>query len=277
VSDPGGWQPTCSAGPNQAVDRQLRPRQRVVSADLVVLVVVAVAHRRLGPSSLATTSTTCRALPSSAVHAHCWSRPRTTTRLPLHRDSAACSAWSRQTITVKNDGSCSRRPDTATRNLVRAIPPSVERTSGSSVRLPAKLTLASVMVLPPVAWPGGLPCPWNRGTVDTVACRESTRGKRRSQRSRPCDQVAGHGRLGCRVGWWGACGWGSGMPAPSGQIPPPWAWWENEAPAARAARSSSQAQPVRLSTSCRCGVGMRSAGRWNSAPEGLCGRTTVRT
>src|SRR5215211_7007691 len=28
---------------------------------------------------------------------------------------------------------------------------------------------------------------------------------------------------------------------PSGQIPPPWAWWENEAPAARAACSSSQA------------------------------------
>src|SRR4029450_3531217 len=37
-------------------------------------------------------------------------------------------------------------------------------TSRSSVRLPAKLTLASVMVWPlPVAWPGGLPCPWNRG------------------------------------------------------------------------------------------------------------------
>src|SRR5512132_3286198 len=36
-----------------------------------------------------------------------------------------------------------------------------------------------------VAWPGGLSCPWNRGTVDTVACRESTRGKRQSQRSRP--------------------------------------------------------------------------------------------
>ena len=31
------------------------------------------------------------------------------------------------------------------------------------------------------------------------------------------------------------------MPAPSGQIPPPRAWWENEAPAARAACSSSQA------------------------------------
>jgi hypothetical protein len=35
----------------------------------VVLVVVAVAQRRLGPSSSATTSTTERALPSSAVQA----------------------------------------------------------------------------------------------------------------------------------------------------------------------------------------------------------------
>jgi hypothetical protein len=43
-------------------------------------------------------------------------------------------------------------------------------------------------------------------------------------------------------------GLGLGMPAASGQIPPPWAWWENEAPGARAAYSSSQAQPVRLST-----------------------------
>src|SRR5512133_253811 len=69
------------------------------------------------------------------------------------------------------------------------------------------------MVLPlPGAWPGGLPCPWNRGTVDTVACRESTRGKRQSQRSRPWIKIAGCGRLRCRVGWWGACGWGSGMP-----------------------------------------------------------------
>jgi hypothetical protein len=28
---------------------------------------------------------------------------------------------------------------------------------------------------------------------------------------------------------------------PSGQIPPPWAWWENEAPATRAACGPSQA------------------------------------
>jgi hypothetical protein len=70
----------------------------------------------------------------------------TTTRLPLASDSATCSAWSRHT--VKNDGSCSRRPDTATRNLARAMPLSVQRTSGWSVRLPAKLTLASVMAHP---------------------------------------------------------------------------------------------------------------------------------
>jgi hypothetical protein len=38
------------------------------------------------PSSSATTSTTERALPSSAVQLRCWSRPTTTTRLPLARD-----------------------------------------------------------------------------------------------------------------------------------------------------------------------------------------------
>ena len=54
----------------------------------------------------------------------------TTTRLPLDRDSTDCSAWSRQTITVKNDASCSRRPLTATRNIARAMPLSVCRSSG---------------------------------------------------------------------------------------------------------------------------------------------------
>jgi hypothetical protein len=146
--------------------------------------------------------------------------------------------------------------------------------SGPAPASPAR----TAACLSPGAWPGGLPCPWTRGTVDTVACHQATRGKRWSQRSRPVlDQVAEWARLGCRLGWWGACGLWSGMPAPSGQIPPPWAWWENEAPTTRAACSSSQAQPVRLSTSCKCGVGMRWAGRWNSAPEGLWGRTTVRT
>jgi hypothetical protein len=50
---------------------------------LAILVVIAVDHRKLGPSSSATTSTTERALPSSAVQLRCRSRPTTTTRRPL--------------------------------------------------------------------------------------------------------------------------------------------------------------------------------------------------
>jgi hypothetical protein len=49
----------------------------------------------------------------------------TTTRLPFDRDSAACSACSRHAITVNNDGSCSRRLGTATRNTALAMPASV--------------------------------------------------------------------------------------------------------------------------------------------------------
>jgi hypothetical protein len=57
------------------------------------------------------------------------------------------------------------------------------------------------MVLASDVWPGGLPCPCTRGTVDTVACRKAARGKRPSQRSRPCSRIAGRSRLRCRVGW----------------------------------------------------------------------------
>jgi hypothetical protein len=55
-------------------------RDRYSLALLVARTGVAVAHRRLGPSSSAATSTVERALPSSAVPARCWSRS-TTTRL----------------------------------------------------------------------------------------------------------------------------------------------------------------------------------------------------
>src|SRR5512133_1625925 len=80
----------------------------------------------------------------------------------------------------------------------------------------------------PALGPGGRWTPWHaeRTSGASGGANEVGHGSRL-----PAD-----GRLGCRVGWWGACGWGSGMPAPSGQIPPPWAWWENEAPATRAAR-----------------------------------------
>jgi hypothetical protein len=72
----------------------------------------------------------------------------------------------------------------------------------------------------------------------------------------------------------GACGWRSGMPPPSGQIPPPWAWWEIEAPAARAvlARprlSRSVFRPHEATVS--------RAGRWNSAPRSCGAARPVRT
>jgi hypothetical protein len=65
----------------------------------------------------------------------------------------------------------------------------------------------------PVAWPGGLPWPWNRGTVDAVACQQAARGKRQSQRSRPWIRPAGH--RSARVPGWlvGRLRLGSGMPS----------------------------------------------------------------
>jgi hypothetical protein len=62
------------------------------------------------------------------------------------------------------------------------------------------------------AWPSGLLCPWTRGTVDTVACRETAVGKRWSQRSWAIHEVR-RPRPAQVPGWLvGACGWGSGMP-----------------------------------------------------------------
>jgi hypothetical protein len=105
----------------------------------------------------------------------------------------------------------------------------VEAAGHSAAELqPVLLELPHACLL--IAWPGGLPCPWNRGTVDSVACRESPRGKRWSQRSRP-DWI--NRRLWpARVpGWLAAlAAGGRACQEPSGQIPPPWAWWENEAP-----------------------------------------------
>jgi hypothetical protein len=89
--------------------------------------------------------------------------------------------------------------------------------------------------------PGRAVCPalGTGGTVDTVACRKAARGKRQSQRSRP-DWInrrpwAGSG-AGLVGGVLAAGGWA--CQEPSGQIPPPWAWWENEAPTARGTAGS---------------------------------------
>jgi hypothetical protein len=142
---------------------------------------------------------------------------------------------------------------TATRNLARAMPPSVERTSGWSVRLPAKLRAASVMVCHSCCLAGRC-CPAlaTRGTVDGVACQQAARVSGRANE-------VGHGS-GLRAGSARVPGWsagrlrlGSAMPAPSGQILHPGRSGRTRLQPARAARSSFQPPPVRLSTSWRCG------------------------
>jgi hypothetical protein len=71
----------------------------------VVLVVVAVAPPQARPQLLGQHVEDLAGAAILSVQLRCWSRPTTTTRLPLASDSAACSAWSRHTITVNNDAS----------------------------------------------------------------------------------------------------------------------------------------------------------------------------
>ena len=92
------------------------------------------------------------------------------------------------------------------------------------------------------AWPVGLPCPWTRGTVATVACRKSTRGKRYSQRSRPSGQARRPWRA--RVPGWLVgrlrLGVGHAIYRPARSLHPG-RGGRTRLPTTRAARSSSQA------------------------------------
>ena len=89
----------------------------------------------------------------------------------------------------------------------------------------AKLTLASVMLLP--SWDclaGRSALPLDPGDGGHRGMPPGHQGQAAEPtKSARLDQIAEWARLGCRVGWWSACGWGSGMLAPSGQLPPPWA------------------------------------------------------
>src|SRR5215216_4836478 len=62
---------------------------------------LAVAHFREAPTSSASSSVTDRLSPSGVSQLRWRSRPVTMTRSPLERDSARCSAWPRQTLTLK--------------------------------------------------------------------------------------------------------------------------------------------------------------------------------
>jgi hypothetical protein len=60
----------------------------------------------------------------------------------------------------------------------------------------------------PDAWPGGLPCPWNRGRwTPWHAARPPGASGGANEVGPVLDQAVEWARLGCRVGWWGACGW----------------------------------------------------------------------
>jgi hypothetical protein len=101
--------------------------------------------------------------PVPAVQVRCWSRPITMARLPLARDRAACSACSRHTTTVKNDGSSSRQPTPPPGTWPgRSLPPCAAARVVGEVAGEAQGCLGHGVPLP-VAWPGGLPCPWTPG------------------------------------------------------------------------------------------------------------------
>src|SRR5574341_1276300 len=108
---------------------------------------LAVANFRLGATSSASTSVTERFSPSGVSQERVRRRPTTTARLPLVRDSATFSAICRQTLIRKNDVSPSfqlspsrTRGVTASLKLATAAPLGVNRSSGSSVRLPTRIT-----------------------------------------------------------------------------------------------------------------------------------------
>jgi hypothetical protein len=96
--------------PGRPGDRWIRSASvlgRYASPRLMALAGVAVAHRRLGPSSSAMTSTVERALPSSAVQAAAGADPRP-------RPGCPCSATRQGAVALRRGGtrwSCELRPD----------------------------------------------------------------------------------------------------------------------------------------------------------------------
>ena len=151
------------------------------------------------------TSTTDRALPSSAVQLRCGSRPMTSTRLPLLSDSAACFAWSR------HDHGEERRRTTL------LLPPTRHRHPEHGPGDPASVCRSSRVVgevAGKARWPrsccipGGLPCLLGPGDGGHCGMPREPQGQATEPTKSAMDQAAEHGRLRCRVGWWSACGWG---------------------------------------------------------------------
>ena len=155
---------------------------------------------------------------------------------------AACSAWSRHTITVKNDGSCSRRPGHGhpehgpQRYHPRCSGPRVAgEAAGEANGCLGRQASSGIpgRAVCPALGPGGRWTPWHAARAPGASDGANEVGHASIRRLWPA-QVPG------LAGGVLAAG-GRACQEPSGPDPPPWAWWENEAPP-RAARSSSQAR-----------------------------------
>ena len=118
----------------------------------MVLLTLAVALRRLGPTSSTSISNTVRLLPSRSSYERDFSRPCTITRMPRCSDSATFSAACRHTEQLMNSDSPSFhspvcrsyvRGVDATRKFATAAPDGVNRSSGSSTRLPTRVMTVS--------------------------------------------------------------------------------------------------------------------------------------
>src|SRR4029079_14111918 len=114
--------------------------------DLATRLTLAEAFRSEGPTSSTSTSYTVRFSPSLVSYDRCRNRPDTITRIPRVSDSATFSAACRHTLQVRNKLSPSFQSPVelsrnlgvdATRNRATGCPDGVNRSSGSSTRLPA--------------------------------------------------------------------------------------------------------------------------------------------
>src|SRR5215216_4710074 len=171
-----------------------------------------VVQRRLGPSSSATTSTVDRALPSSAVQLRCWSRPTTTTRLPLLSDSGSMLG-----LVTPHDHGEERRlllPPPRYRHpehgpgdaalggadlgVVGEVAGEADAGLGHGVPLP----VAGRAVCPALGT-GGRWTPWHANRPPGASGGANEVGY---ESGLPAVAGSGAGLVG------GACGWGSGMP-----------------------------------------------------------------
>jgi hypothetical protein len=119
-----------------------------------------------------------------------------------------------------------------------------------------KLTLASVMVGPSWCLAGRSALPLEPGDGGHRGMPQDRQGQATEPTKSAMHELAGRGRLRSRVGRRGACGWGLGMPAPSGQIPPPGCGRRTRPPTRAACRPVPGRDGERLAG---CGRSMDSA------------------